>query len=108
MSKLKIRKGDKVCVITGKDKGKTGVVLKTIPSQMKLVVEGVNVAKKHVKPSQSFPQGGVFPREQALHYSNVQILDPKTDQPSRIGYKFLADNKKVRISRRSGEIIDNA
>jgi large subunit ribosomal protein L24 len=106
-NKLKIKKGDTVVVITGKDKGKKGVVQKVITSEMKLVVEGVNVAVKHTKPSQMNPQGGRLPKVMPIHYSNVQLVDPKLDMPTRVGYKMV-DSKKVRFAKRSGEIMDNA
>lgn len=106
--KLKIKKGDKVVVLAGKDKGKKGSVLKVFPSEMKILVEGINVAKKHVKPSQANPQGGILSKEMPIHYSNLSIVDPKTDLPTKVGYKLLADNKKVRFARKSGEVIDNA
>lgn len=106
-NKLKIKKGDQVIVITGKDKGKKGEVIKVITEARKLLVSGINVAKKHVKPSQAFPQGGILPKELPIHVSNVQIIDPKTDKPTRVGFKFLTDGKKVRISRKSKEILDN-
>lgn len=106
-NKLKIKKGDKVVVITGKDKGKKGTVTKVIPSELKLVVEGVNVAIKHAKPSQANPQGGRVAKTMPIHYSNVQLLDPKVDMPTRVGYKMIED-KKVRFAKRSGEIVDNA
>lgn len=106
--KLKIKKGDKVVVLTGKDKGKKGTVLKVLPSEMRVVVEGINVAKKHVKPSQLNPQGGILSKEMPIHYSNLLLVDPKTDLPTKVGYKILGDNKKVRFARKSGEVIDNA
>jgi len=104
---LKIRKGDKVAIIAGQDKGKTGTVSSVMPKDMRVIVEGVNIAVKHQKPSQAFPQGGKFSKEMPIHYSNVQVLDPKVDLPSRIGFKFLSDGKKVRFAKRSAEIIDN-
>lgn len=106
--KLKIKKGDSVTVIAGKDKGKKGTVLKVMPQEMKLVIEGLNLAVKHVKPSQANPQGGRITKEMPIHYSNVQVLDPKADMPTRVGYRILEDGKKVRFAKRSKEIIDNA
>jgi large subunit ribosomal protein L24 len=106
-AKLKIKSGDMVIAITGKDKGKRGKVIKVVTKTMRVLVEGINVAKKHVKPSQAFPQGGIVAVERPIHYSNVAIVDPKADMPTKIGYKMLADGKKVRYARRSGEIIDN-
>lgn len=105
--KFKIKKDDQVIVITGKDKGKKGKVVKVITEGDKVLISGINVAKKHVKPSQFFPQGGIVSKELPIHISNVQLLDPKTDMPTRVGYKKLADGKKVRIARKSKEIIDN-
>ncbi len=105
--KLKIKKGDKVIVITGKDKGKKGTVLSVMPKELKMVIDGINTAILHRKPTQLNPQGGRIIKNMPIHYSNVQILDPKVDLPARVGFKFLADNKKVRFSKRSGEIIDN-
>lgn len=103
---LKIKKGDKVVVISGKDKGATGEVLKVIPSQARVIVQGVNVAKRHRKPSAINPQGGIEKAEASLHISNVTLADPKTGKPSRVGYKVLKDGKKVRVARKSGETVD--
>ena len=105
--KLKVKTGDMVVAIAGKDKGKRGKVIKVILKTMKVLVEGINVDKKHIKPSQSFPQGGIVAVERPIHYSNVAMIDPKADMPTKVGYKILADGKKVRYARRSGEIIDN-
>ncbi len=105
--KLKIRKGDKIVVIAGKDKGKKGTVLSVIPSKLRLVVEGVNAAICHLKPTQSNPQGGKKTKDMPIHYSNVQLLDPKVELPTRVGFKMLADGKKVRFAKRSNEVIDN-
>ena len=97
---MHIKKGDNVIVIAGKDKGKTGKVVATQPKKDRVVVEGVNIVKKHQKPTQMNPEGGILETEAAIHVSNVQILDPKT----RVGYKFV-DGKKVRIAKKSGEEI---
>lgn len=105
--KLKVKKGDKVVVTAGKDKGKKGEVIKVIPTENKVVVAGVNVAKKHMKPTKFNPQGGIVDKEMPLDISNVAHLDPKTDMPTRVGFKFLADGTKVRFAKRSGEVIDN-
>jgi large subunit ribosomal protein L24 len=105
--KLKIKTGDSVVVLTGKDKGKRGKVIKAFPSKMKLLISGINVAKKHCKPSQAMPQGGIMSVEKPIHYSNVLLVDPKADLPTKVGYKKLEDGSKVRYARRSGEIIDN-
>lgn len=103
---LKIKKGDKVVVITGKDKGATGEVLRVIPSESRVVVQGVNVVKKHSKPSQTNPQGGIEKKEAPIHVSNVALADPKSGKPSRVGYKALKDGKKVRVARKSGETVE--
>ena len=103
--KLKIKKGDKVVVITGKDKGKTGEVQRVIPAESRVVVAGVNVAKRHLKPSQTNPNGGIENRELPIHISNVALADPKGGKATRIGYKVLKDGTKTRIAKKSGETI---
>jgi large subunit ribosomal protein L24 len=105
MAKLKIRKGDRVKVITGRSKGKVGDVLRVLPAEQRVVVSGVNVIKRHTKPGRT-DSGGIIEREAAVHVSNVALLDPKTDKPTRVGFKFLEDGRKVRIARASGETID--
>ena len=102
---MDVKKGDKVMVITGKDKGKTGTVLAAFPKKDRVLVEGINVVKKHSKPSQINPQGGIVSQEAAIHVSNVMILDPKTGEPTRVGFK-VEDGKKVRIAKKSGELLD--
>jgi len=104
MSKLKIKKGDKVKVITGKSKGKVGDVLKVFPSEKKLIVSGVNLAKKHTKATQT-SEGGIVQKELPIHISNVSHIDPKTNEITKIGYKVLESGKKVRFAKKSGEII---
>ena len=104
-NKLKIRKGDRVKVIAGRSKGKIGDVLRVLAADERVVVSGVNVIKRHTKPSRS-EQGGIIEREAAIHVSNVAVLDPKTDKPTKIGFKFLEDGRKVRFARGSGETID--
>lgn len=104
-AKLKIKKGDKVVVIAGKDKGKKGEVLKTIPARSRVIVQGVNVVKKHNRPTQ-FSAGGIEEKELSIHISNIALLDPKKDKPTRVGYKALKDGKKVRVAKASGETID--
>lgn len=104
MSKMKIKKGDKVKVIAGKNKGKVGDVLKVIPKECKLVVAGVNLVKRHMKPSR-VNEGGIISKELPIHVSNVSFIDPKTGEATKIGFKFLEDGTKVRFSRKSGEII---
>lgn len=101
---MHVKKGDKVIVITGKDKGKTGTVIEALPKKDRVVVEGVNMIKKHQKPTQMNPEGGIEEREAAIHVSNVMLLDPKTNKPTRVGYK-VEDGKKVRVAKKSGEII---
>ena len=104
-NKLKIRKGDRVKVIAGRSKGKIGDVLRVIAADERVVVSGVNVIKRHTKPSRT-EQGGIIEREAAIHVSNVALLDPKSDKPTKIGFKFLEDGRKVRFARGSGETID--
>ncbi len=103
--KLRIRKGDKVTVITGRDKGKTGEVMRVNPKTKRVIVQGVNMVKRHQGPSQSSP-GGIVEKEASLHVSNVAHIDPKTDRPTRIGYRFDSGGRKVRYAKRSGETID--
>ncbi|MED4600350.1 50S ribosomal protein L24 [Paenibacillus validus] len=105
-NKLHVKKDDTVFVITGKDKGKKGRVIAAYPRQNRVLVEGVNMIKKHAKPSQANPQGGILTQEAPIHVSNVMLVDPKSGQPTRIGYKVLDSGKKVRVAKKSGEIID--
>ncbi|HCN61709.1 MULTISPECIES: 50S ribosomal protein L24 [Mammaliicoccus] len=104
---MHVRKGDNVIVISGKDKGKTGKVLEALPKKERVVVEGVNVIKKHQKPTQLNPEGGILETEGTIHVSNVQLLDPKTNEPTRVGFKVV-DGKKVRIAKKSGEEIKSS
>jgi large subunit ribosomal protein L24 len=104
-AKFKIKKGDRVVVITGRDKGKTGEVLRVIREESRVVVQGVNIVKRHTKPSAA-STGGVVEKEAALHISNVAHVDPKTSKPTRVGYKVLDGGRKVRVARKSGETID--
>ncbi len=104
-AKLKIRKGDKVVVLTGKDKGKQGEVIRTIPSENRAVVRGINVARRHQKQTAS-QEGGIVAKELPIHVSNLALRDPKDGKATRVGYKTLADGKKVRVAKRSGEVID--
>jgi large subunit ribosomal protein L24 len=103
--KMKIKKGDNVIVITGKDKGRTGAVLRVIPRASRAVVQGINMVKRHTAPSQTSP-GGIVDREASIHVSNLAHVDPKTSKPTRVGFKYLEDNRKVRFAKDSGEIID--
>jgi large subunit ribosomal protein L24 len=104
-AKLKIKKGDKVVVVTGKDKGKQGEVLRVLPTENRAVVAGVNVAKRHTRQSAS-QEGGIISKDMPIHISNLALRDPKDGKPTRVGYKTLADGKKVRFAKRSGEVID--
>ena len=104
MKKLRIKKGDTVYVNAGNDKGKTGKVLTVIPAKDRVIVEGVNVVSKHTKPNAKQPQGGIVKQEAGIHVSNVQLIDPAQNKPTRVGYKFV-DGKKVRYAKKSGEEI---
>ncbi len=104
MAAAKIRKGDQVVVLSGKDKGKTGEVIRSMSNDMKVVVSGVNVHARHRKPSQTNPQGGIERKEAPLHVSNVAIADPKTGVPTRVRFEER-DGKKVRVAAKSGELI---
>lgn len=98
---MHVKKGDKVQVMTGKDKGKQGVVLTAMPKKDRVIVEGVNMIKKHSKPSQLNPQGGIVEKEAPIHVSNVMLIDPKTGNPTRVGFTVV-DGKKVRIAKKIG------
>jgi large subunit ribosomal protein L24 len=102
---MHVKQGDKVMVISGKDKGKQGVILAAYPKKDRVLVEGVNIVKKHSKPSQANPQGGILNQEAPIHVSNVMPLDPKSGEPTRVGYKVV-DGKKVRVAKKSGETLD--
>jgi large subunit ribosomal protein L24 len=104
-TKLKIKKGDKVVVITGRDKGKQGEVLRVLRADNRVVVQGVHVVKRHTRQSAGNP-GGIVEKEAAIHVSNVAHVDPKSGKPTRVGFKTLDDGRKVRFARRSGENID--
>jgi len=105
-NKLHVKKDDVVIVISGKDKGKKGRVLAAYPRENRVLIEGVNLVKKHAKPSQANPQGGILTQEAPIHASNVMLIDPKSGKPTRIGYKVLENGKKVRVAKKSGEVID--
>ena len=105
MAKLKIKKDDNVVVISGRDKGKQGKVLRVFPAEERAVVQGVHIARRHSKPSMGDP-GGILEKELKIHISNLAHIDPQTNKPTRVGYKFLDGGRKVRIARRSGEVID--
>jgi large subunit ribosomal protein L24 len=102
---MKIKKGDRVKVIAGRSKGKVGDVLRVLSAESRVVVSGVNVIKRHTKPGRA-DAGGIIEREAAIHVSNVALLDPKSDKPTKVGFKFLEDGRKVRFARASGETID--
>jgi large subunit ribosomal protein L24 len=106
MAAAKIKKGDRVVVLSGKDKGKHGDVVRVLPKDGKVVVSGVNVVVRHRKPSQANPQGGLERREAPLHVSKVAIEDPKTGRPTRVGFRIDKDGRKVRVAKRSGEVIN--
>ena len=103
--KFKIRKGDKVVVVTGRDKGKSGEVLRVLRDEDRVLVQGVNMIKRHTRPAAGQP-GGIVEKEAAIHISNVAHIDPTSNKPTRVGYKVLEDGRKVRVARRSGEVID--
>jgi large subunit ribosomal protein L24 len=106
MSAAKIKKGDKVVVLSGKDKGKTGEVTKALPREGKVIVGGVNIMTRHKKPSQTDPNGGLERIEAPMAVSKVAIADPKDGKPTRVGFKILEDGRKVRVAKRSGEVIN--
>src|SRR5574338_58677 len=106
---MKIRKNDNVIVISGNDKGKSGKVLKVFPKKSRVIIEGINLRKRHTKPSQKSPQGGIIEKEAPINVSNVMLLDPKTNEPTRIGSQIILDEhtgkkKRARISRSTGEM----
>lgn len=104
--KLKIKKGDRVVVLTGRDKGKRGEVLQVIPSENRALVQGVNVVRKHQKQSAQ-QEGGIIAKEAPIHISNIAVEDPRDGSPTRVGFKLMDDGRKVRVAKRSGEAIDD-
>ena len=104
MKKLHIKKGDTVYVNAGNDKGKTGKVLQVLVDKDRAIVEGVNMVSKHTKPNSKQPQGGIIKQEAAIHISNINLVDPKSQKPTRVGYRMEGD-KKVRYAKKSGEEI---
>jgi large subunit ribosomal protein L24 len=107
---MKIRKNDSVMVISGNDRGKTGKVLKVFPKNSRIIIEGINLRKRHTKPNQKNPQGGILEKEAPIHVSNVMLLDPKTNEPTRLGSQVILDEntgkkKRARISRSTGEMV---
>ena len=105
MAKIKLRKGDHVVVLAGKDKGKGGEVIKIMPRENKALVQGVNTIRRHQKQTPN-QEGGIVAKEAPIDISNIALEDPKDGKPTRVGYKFLKDGRKVRFARRSGEVID--
>ena len=105
MPKLKIKKDDNVVVISGRDKGKQGKVLRVFPTEARAIVQGVHIARRHTKPRMGDP-GGIVEKELTIHVSNVAHIDPQSRKPTRVGYKTLDDGRKVLIARRSGEVLD--
>jgi large subunit ribosomal protein L24 len=105
MSMAKIKKGDTVVILSGKDKGREGQVVKSLPKDGKVDVSGVHMISRHTKPSQADPEGGVKRREAPIHVSNVAIMDPKTGVPARVGFE-VRDGKKVRVLKGSGEVLN--
>jgi large subunit ribosomal protein L24 len=106
MAKRRIRKDDEVIVLTGRDKGRRGTVKKVNVKDDRLIVDGINMVKRHVSPSQTEPQGGIQEREAGIHISNVALIDPAENLPTRVGYRTLEDGRKVRYAKRSGEVFD--
>jgi large subunit ribosomal protein L24 len=102
---LKIKKGDHVVVVSGKDKGKKGEVLKMLPTENRAIVKGVSMVRRHQRQSAT-QDGGIITKEAPIHVSNLALEDPKDGKPTRVGYKFLKDGRKVRFAKRSGEVID--
>ena len=105
MKKVKLKKGDKVIVVAGKNKGNTGEIIKVLPTKNRAIVRGVNLVKRHTKPTQN-NTGGIIEKEGTIDVSNIAYLDEKDNKPSRLGFKILEDGRKVRFSKKSGEVID--
>ena len=108
--KMRLKKDDKVIVVAGNDKGKTGKILKVFPQDLRVIIEGVNLRKRHTRPSQKSPQGGIIEKEAPIHISNVMILDPKSNKQTRIGSQILIDEKTgkkkiARVSKKSNEML---
>jgi len=103
---MHVKKGDLVVVISGKYRGKRGKVLRVLPKTGRVVVEGVNVVKRHTKPSPKNPQGGIVQREAPIHVSKVMLVDPETKERTRVAIRVLGDGRRVRYAKRSGELVD--
>lgn len=106
MAKMRIKKGDRVKVISGKDKGKEGKILRNIRDKGMVVVEGINMATKHVRPTQNNPQGGIVKQESPIYDSKVMLVCPSCGEPTRVNRAFLEDGQKVRLCKKCGEVID--
>ncbi|WP_028466788.1 MULTISPECIES: 50S ribosomal protein L24 [Nisaea] len=104
-TKFKVKKGDKVVVTTGRDKGKTGEILRVITDENRVLVQGVNMVKRHTRATQT-SAGGIIEKEAPVHVSNVAHIDPKSNEPTRVGIRLLEDGRKVRFAKRSGEVLD--
>jgi large subunit ribosomal protein L24 len=102
----RIRKGDTVLVISGADRGKRGEVLQVLPKEDRAVVRGVNIAKRHTKPRGMGQPGGIVEREATIHLSNIKLVDPVSDKPTRVGFRVLDDGRKVRVARATGAVIE--
>ena len=102
----KIKKGDRVQVLTGRDRGKRGEVLAVMPKEDRALVQGVNMVKRHQKPQGLNRPGGIQEKEAPIHLSNLALIDPKSDKPTRVGFRLLEDGKKVRVAKPSGEVLD--
>ncbi len=102
----KIRKGDRVQVLAGRDKGKRGEVITVMPSEGRALVRGVNMVKRHQKPRGLNQPGGIIEKEAPIHLSNLALIDPKSDRPTRVGFRVLEDGRKVRYAKSSGEVLD--
>lgn len=103
-AKFKIKKGDEVIVLTGKDKGKTGEIIRMIPSESRAVVQGINMVKRHTRQTQN-DEGGIKTKEAPIHVSNLALVDPKSGKATKVGYKIEKDGTKVRVAKASGEVI---
>ena len=101
----RIRKGDKVIVITGKDKGRTGEVIRVLPAENRAIVQGINVARRHQRQTAS-TQGGILNKEMPIHLSNIALVDPRDNKPTRVGFRQAPDGRKVRYAKLSGDVID--
>ena len=106
MNKMRLKKADRARVISGKDKGKEGKILVAFPAENNVIVEGVSVASRHSKPTQTNPQGGIVKKETPIYASKVMLVCPNTGKPTRIGHAFLEDGRKVRVAKVSGEVVD--